>query len=96
MAKYTVQHRYFSYYNFKQLGEWQPGDVVDLEEDEAAFVQRDSPGCLVPYVDLRRAVEAAPHDRMVKKASSRQPKDRQGDPSDQGPITKADFKALKG
>lgn len=42
--------------------------------------------------EKERQVDAPPRDRMVKGARRR---DRQGDPSDQGAITKDDFKAMK-
>ncbi len=40
-----------------------------------------------------RALTQASQDRMMRKSKRR---DRKGDPGDQGPITKADFKATKG
>lgn len=43
--KYQVQWRYQS----DGLGPWDAGDVVELDEETAQFVLRDSPGALAPW-----------------------------------------------
>lgn len=48
-------------------GAWAKGDVVDLDDETAAWLLRDVAGCIVPVTDAR-AVEAAPHDRQIKAA----------------------------
>mgnify|MGYP000860193563 CR=1 FL=1 len=101
MPVYTATQRYRS-----SLGQFAEGDQVELEEDFAAHINRDSPGTLVLTVDEpveaeedeaeegaeSRQLDAPPSDRMVKNARRR---DRRGDPGDQGPITKDDHKAVK-
>jgi hypothetical protein len=56
MADFTVAHAYAARRDGRQLGPWQAGDVVDLEGDDADWVNRDSPGCLTP-------VDAAPAEQ---------------------------------
>lgn len=46
MARWTVAHRYRSSRDGQAYGPWMPGDVVDLDDDVAEWVNRDSPGCL--------------------------------------------------
>lgn len=45
--KYTVQHAYDAFTDGRRFGPWVDGDEVDLEEAEAAWVNRDSEGTLV-------------------------------------------------
>lgn len=46
---------------------WFEGDLVDLDDDTAAWVERDSPGCLrrVEPEPEARAIDEAPANRMV-------------------------------
>lgn len=46
MADYTVNHRYTSRRDGVQFGPYEPGTVVQLDESDAEWVNRDSPGCL--------------------------------------------------
>lgn len=91
--RYRATRRYQS-----GLGSFSEGDVVDLVDDVAAHINRDSPGTLEPVYDAlppaERAFDAPPQDRMVKGARRRQ--DREGDPGDQGAMSRADFKATRG
>ena len=87
--KYRFNWRYISSYG----GPWEEGEVVELDDELAEALGRDSPGVLGEV--KARALEAPPQDRQVKAAQTRR-LDRQGDPSDQGAITKADYKAVKG
>jgi hypothetical protein len=68
MPFYTVQHRYSARNGEQTFGPWEGGETVDLTEDEADWVNRDSAGCL----------EAATPD-TPKKPERQQPKtaDRQ-------------------
>lgn len=61
MAEYIVQWNYGSSYG----GPWTAGETVNLDEQRAADINRDSPGVLLPKVEMR-AVDAPPQDRMVK------------------------------
>jgi hypothetical protein len=51
MAKYTVVHAYSARRDGLQFGPWQPDDVVDLEQADAEWILRDSPGSLAPAAD---------------------------------------------
>lgn len=46
MPRYVVQHRYASKRDGVQWGPWDAGQPIDLREDDAAWVNLDSPGCL--------------------------------------------------
>ena len=46
MGAYAVNHRYTSYRDGKLFGPFEPGTTVELEEADAEWVNRDSPGCL--------------------------------------------------
>lgn len=84
--KFKVQWKYYS----SMGGPWEADDNVDLDEDHAAMINRDSPGVLREV----KQTSAPKSDRQVKKAETRK-LDRQGDPSDQGAIDKSTFKAVK-
>jgi len=63
--QYTVAH------NYRNGGTvLEAGAVVDLDEEAAAFLLRDSPGVLVPVVEVRDVV-APPSDRQVHAPTSR-------------------------
>ena len=44
MPKFLVVHKYRS----DAFGPWEPGTVVELTPEQAEWVKRDSPGCLLP------------------------------------------------
>lgn len=48
MAAYKVNHRYSAFRDGARFGPYEPGTVVDLEESDAEWVNRDSPGTLSP------------------------------------------------
>lgn len=68
------------------------GAIVELDAETAAHINRDSPGVLEEASEARD-LAAPPADRMVQSPSRR--RDRQADPSDQGPISRETFKAVK-
>lgn len=100
MSKYKVQWNYRSSLG----GPYLKGDVIELDEKTAEAVNRDSPGV------LKSVIEKRPTNRMVTEVEGRTltpaplpegegkeyPDDRIGGANDQGPITKDDFKAVKG
>lgn len=47
MPRYEVVHSYRSARDGQQFGPWRPGDFVELDDADAAWVNRDSPGCLI-------------------------------------------------
>ena len=63
MPAYQFQQRYRSSY-----GQGDKGDVVDLSEELAEAINRDSPGTLEPK---SRAIESAPNNRQVTTAKNR-------------------------
>lgn len=69
--------------------------IAEANDDYAAWLQRDRPGLLAPapLEDAERAMSTPPQDRKV--TAPRRKRDRQGDPGDQGPITRADFRATR-
>lgn len=86
MAKYAAQWRYSSSLG----GPFSQGDQVELEQDVAEAINRDSPGVLVLIAleGHERAPLEAPQDRMQKPRARR-------DRGEGGPITRAEFKATK-
>lgn len=67
MARYVVQWDY-------RAGELTlaEGDVVELDEELAAWLGRDSPGVIVPFVPRRkRMIKRPPRDRMVREGENR-------------------------
>lgn len=48
MARYTVDHAYLARRDGQQFGPWEPGIEVELPEEDAEWVNRDSPGSLRP------------------------------------------------
>lgn len=66
MARYTVARRYSSYRDGRQFGPWVGGEVVELDDADAQWLDRDSPGLLTP--------ERAPVERAAKPAADRQHK----------------------
>lgn len=54
MPRYQVQHRYKS----NDYGPWEQGDQITLDDpDDAAYVNRDSPGTLVEIDPEKQAAE---------------------------------------
>jgi hypothetical protein len=53
--KYTVQHDYDAYTDGRRYGPWVEGDEVDLEPEQADWVNSDSAGTLKPADAQARA-----------------------------------------
>lgn len=85
MTQYTVQWNYHSGIG----GPWAEGETVELDEERAAAINRDSPGVLVEVGVVDDAPIPEARDRMVKKAKHR------GVGGPQSPIDKTTFKAVK-
>ena len=68
MGRYVVGHDYTS-----NLGAFVEGSEVDVNDDLADHINRDSPGTLQPVREepQARAEDHPPHDRMVKTARKR-------------------------
>jgi hypothetical protein len=70
MGRYIVTRDYQSH-----RGRFVAGQVVDLEDEFAAWLNRDSRGVVEPVPPSIpapvRSIETPPQDRMVKRASKR-------------------------
>lgn len=68
MAAYLVTQDYRS-----GLGAFGEGQTVELDDELAAHIERDSPGTLVRVSALpeTRTLDAPPADRMIKTARKR-------------------------
>lgn len=83
MASYLVTQNYRSSYF---PGGMSAGDTLDLDDDVAEAINRDSPGTLVAAPSGAESVKA---DRQVKAAPARR------DRGDGEAISKATFKAVR-
>jgi hypothetical protein len=64
--KYTVQHNYSSFFMDKKIV-LEAGQVVEFKPAVAAWINRDSPGTLIPWVaEVEDMDEPLKRDRMVK------------------------------
>lgn len=63
--RYRVQHNYGAYSDGKQFGPWQAGAEIELDDVDAEWVLRDSPGALEPAGESKAAAKPA------KRAGSR-------------------------
>lgn len=70
MGDYTVQHNYRSTRDGQEFGPWTAGDVVQLDQADADWVNRDSPGALTA-AEPAPAPEPAP-ERQAKATPNRQ------------------------
>jgi hypothetical protein len=83
MAAYRFLKPYRS-----SFGQWSAGDTADFDDDTAAWLGRDEPGCL-ELVTEERELKSPPSDRMQRTRN-----DRGGG---EGAMSKGDntFKAVK-
>lgn len=76
MPRYTIQRSYASAHNTKVYGPWEAGEVIELEQHIAEWVDRDSPGVLAPVVDEPEESETS--EPPVAETRQRKPsRDRQ-------------------
>lgn len=71
MPTYRVNHRYSARRDGQDFGPYIEGSTVELTEDDAAWVNRDSEGVLSPLVEEAPApaeVEKAPEPPKATKA----------------------------
>ena len=57
MARYQVQHPYRAFRDGTHYGPWTPGEVVELDQDVAEWVNRDSPGALTEHQEEAPAIK---------------------------------------
>lgn len=53
MATYKLNHAYEAYRDGTRFGPWAKGDLVNLDADDAAWVERDSAGALSKVDDKK-------------------------------------------
>ena len=46
--------------------EYEQGSKITVEDDEAAFLMRDAPGCFAEYKPKAKAADEPPKDKAVK------------------------------
>ncbi|GGM64113.1 hypothetical protein GCM10012275_38320 [Longimycelium tulufanense] len=81
MPRYTVQHAYRAEHNGRRYGPWQPDTEVDLEAEEAEWVNRDSPDTLAPVAPSpppAPEVEPEPDEPVRAKPAGRDRQHRGG------------------
>jgi hypothetical protein len=76
MSRYLVKQWYSSH-----VGTFQPNTAIEIDDELAAWMNRDSKGVLEKIVDKppdpppahepERAIEQPPKDRMVRKTKTR-------------------------
>lgn len=110
MGRYRFAHRYEAELRLLLDGSVSTiagaeGDEVDLDDDVAAFIERDSPGALVEIkakgkakaqadVDDETDARAPDGPRSDRMERGRRRRDRQGDPGDAGAMTTADVASV--
>jgi hypothetical protein len=72
MPEFTVAHAYRSSRDGQPFGPWKPGDVVELLDADAEWVNRDSPGCLLTFPAPASTPEAEPAARAKPAGRDRQ------------------------
>ncbi len=60
MATYEVKHSYEAYRDGLRFGPWVEGDVVSLDDADAAWIERDSAGVLARVKDQESTGPAVP------------------------------------
>ena len=63
MPRYTVQHAYRAARDGARVGPWVAGEEVDVDQDLAEWVNRDSPGALA---DVKPEPKSAPPRKAAK------------------------------
>lgn len=60
MPRYVIQHRYQSTRDGTLWGPYDAGQEIDLREDDAGWLERDSPGLLKPFTEPEPVPEPEP------------------------------------
>ena len=71
MARYTIAHAYRSSRDGVAFGPWEAGETVDLEDADAEWLERDSPGVLVPEPEAPTRQATAKADRQARPGRNR-------------------------
>ena len=72
MSAYKLNHGYTSRRDGQTFGPWEKGEVVELDQADAEWIERDSPGALSPVDEPKqqRQKPAAP-DRQHRGGANR-------------------------
>lgn len=76
MPRYRFNHRYLSQRDGVQWGPFDAGQEIDLREEDADWLDRDSPGCLSPVVDAPPAAEPEPESESEPERDAVPARDR--------------------
>lgn len=60
MKLYEIQHAYRSFCDGQHYGPWEKGEVVELDDETAEWLERDSPGVLKPAKAPAKSERAKP------------------------------------
>lgn len=71
MPRYKVEHPYASGPVHQRIGPWEPGQEMDLSEEEAARINQDSPGTLSPVVSPTDADDKEPEEETEAPAPAK-------------------------
>lgn len=69
MARYKLNHRYAT----QDLGPWDAGTEIELTDNEAAQVERDSPGAITVIADEPAETAEPKSNRAKRGAQSGEP-----------------------
>lgn len=62
-----MEYRVTQNYKSAEVGPFTAGQVLEIDDDMAAWVNHDAPGTLVEH----RSLDTPPNDRMVRKGARR-------------------------
>ncbi|WP_435111879.1 hypothetical protein [Nocardiopsis synnemataformans] len=85
MTAYVVNHPYTATRDGRRFGPWDTGTTVDLDEADAAWVLRDSPGVIAR---VGESAEPAKDDAATEKESDpkgEEPTEKESDSEDEKP-----------
>lgn len=71
MPRYVVQHSYHSSADGQQWGPWEEGQEIELDEDRAEWVERDSAGTLKPVAAKETKPKPPTADRQHRGGANR-------------------------
>lgn len=78
MARYQLNHAYSAFRDGQRFGPWVAGDVVELTEQDAAWMNRDSPGCLTTPADEPPADDPPADDPPARRKPAGANRQRRG------------------
>lgn len=76
MSRYRVSHVYAAYRDGQHYGPWTPGEVVELDQELAEWVNRDSPNTLSPVVEEEKPAAEREMPATPNREQKRSPRTR--------------------